>query len=70
MIINIISTIVLLFEQILMNVKQIMEDVNKIVITMLEVTTVHVIMASVWIPMVRIAQVHKTIKLIINYTFT
>ena len=47
MIINIISTIVLLFEQILMNVKQIMEDANKIVITMLEVTTVHVIMASV-----------------------
>ena len=30
-----------------MNVKQIMEDVNKIVITMLEVTAVHVIMALV-----------------------
>ena len=32
-----------------MNVKQIMVDVNRIVITMLEVTTVHVIMALVWI---------------------
>ena len=40
-----------------MNVKQIMEDVNRIVITMWEVTIVHVKTALVWIQMVTIAQV-------------
>ena len=43
-----------------MNAKQIMEDVNKTVITMLEVTIVHVKMVLVWILMVTIAQVCVT----------
>ena len=48
------------FKKILMNAKQIMEDVNKTVITMLEVTIVHVKMVLVWILMVTIAQVCVT----------